>query len=106
MTKLEKDNWVNDNKEEIVSYCKETRDCEIYKDQYGKPLVILIRTDYAWTIRVYYGEDLKFENHHEYNFEKIHEMIQTIKQRDTKLNQLIIDASKVYFDASIISYIS
>ena len=92
MTKLEKDNWINDNKATIVSYCKETRDCEIYKDQYGKPLVLLIRVydeDYDWAIRVYYGKDLKFDNHYEYNFDKIHEMIQTIKQRDKKISQLI-----------------
>ncbi len=92
MTKLEKDNWVIENKEAIVSYCQETRDCQIYKDQYGKTLVLLIRiydNDYNWAIRVYYGEDLKFDNHYEYNFEKIYEMLQTIKQRDTKLNQLI-----------------
>ena len=92
MTKLEKDNWLNKNKDLIVSYCKETRDCQIYKDQYGKPLVLLIRVydeDYDWAIRVYYGEDLKFENHYEYNFEKILEMLQTIKQRDKKISQLI-----------------
>lgn len=92
MTKLEKDNWVIGNKEAIVSYCKETRDCEIYKDQYGKSLVLLIRIydkDYDWAIRVYYGKDLKFDNYYEYNFEKIFEMLQTIKQRDKKISQLI-----------------
>ena len=92
MTKIEKDNWVNENKEAIISYCKETRDCEIYKDQYGKSLVLLIRIydeDYDWAIRVYHGKDLKFENHYEYNFEKIYEMLQTIKQRDSKISQLI-----------------
>jgi hypothetical protein len=88
MTKLEKDNWVIENKEAIVSYCQETRDCQIYKDQYGKPLLILIRTyenDYTWAIRVYYGDDLKFENHYEYNFEKIYVMI----QRDKQISKLI-----------------
>ncbi len=88
MTKLEKDNWVIDNKETIVSYCKETRDCEIYKDQYGKSLVLLIRVydeDYDWAIRVYYGKDLKFDNYYEYNFEKIFEML----ERDKKISQLI-----------------
>jgi len=92
MTKLEKDNWLNKNKDLIVSYCKETRDCQIYKDQYGKPLVLLIRVydeDYDWAIRVYHGKDLKFENYYEYNFDKIHEMLQTIKQRDKKISQLI-----------------
>lgn len=88
MTKLEKDNWVNENKDAIVCYCKETRDCEIYKDQYGKSLVLLIRIydkDYDWAIRVYYGKDLKFDNHYEYNFEKIFEML----ERDKKISQLI-----------------
>lgn len=92
MTKLEKDNWLLENKEVIVDYCKETRNCVIYKDQYGRPLVLLIRLydeDYDWAIRVYYGYDLKFENHYEYNFNKIHEMIQTIKEREIKINQLI-----------------